>query len=201
MKTEFHRQLVHLSGILFIVLAQFLGRLISAWFFIIAATLFIYSYAIMKEYNHMRLLANLESKLRHAVISLEREAVQRPFTGAIWFFFSCGLAFLIFPLQVASAACLALAVGDSLSTLVGLRIGKRKLVGKKSLEGSIACFIGSLTSFVFVGPVLATLVAVTATIAELLPEIRGIRKIRNRGWIDDNFLIPILAGLLLFLIL
>lgn len=201
MKTEFHRQLVHISGIVFIILAQLVGRIVSAWLFIIAVTLFLYSSMIVREYRRMDLLSKLEGRLRHAVISLERQDIPRPFTGAVWFFLSFGLAFLVFPLPIASAACTALAVGDSLSTLAGSRLGRHRLLGKKTLEGSLACFIGSLASFIFVGPIPATLVAVTATVAELLPETSALKGLKKRGLIDDNFLIPILSGLILLLVL
>jgi len=50
MKTEFPRQLVHVSGLLFIILAQLIGGLLTAfYFFIIAATILLYSDYIRSE--------------------------------------------------------------------------------------------------------------------------------------------------------
>lgn len=201
MKSEFHRQLVHISGILFVALAQFVGPMISIWFFMIAITLFLYSHLIHKEYKRARLIAQLENRIKETVMHFERENVRRPFTGAVWFFFSMGLVFLFFPIHIASAAAICLSIGDGLSTLAGKRLGGRAIAGEKTLSGSIACFIGSLCSFVFIGPVFATLAAFTATIAELLPATSPLLRIKERGLIDDNFLVPVLTALILLLTL
>jgi dolichol kinase len=69
---------------------------------------------------------------------------------------------------------------------VGKSIGRRK-IGSKTLEGSAACFLGSLAGGIFfVNPLLAIIGALAAALAELIPRV------------DDNLTIPILAGLVMF---
>jgi len=187
---ELSRQLVHLSGILFIIFAQFIGREATIIYFgIIAAFFFIYSWYIRNQEKRVQnMLSRMESKFRDLTLKFERKDAN-PFTGAMFFYIGCTIAFIVFPFGTASAACAMLAVGDSLSTIVGTRLGRHK-IGKtgKSFEGSLACFAGSLIAGVFfVAPHIAVLGATAATATELLPKI------------NDNLSIPIVAGLVMFL--
>lgn len=201
METEVSRQLVHVSGLLFILLAQFVGGLLTAlYFFMIALSFFIYSEYMRREERRLgNFIRMFESGLRDFVAKLERKNIARPFTGAIWFYLSCGLAFLIFPLPVASAAGAMLAVGDSLSTIIGTRFGKHRILGNKTLEGSLVLVIASfLISLVFVSPYPALFGSITAGIAELIPDVKRLRNLKESGWLDDNLLIPLLAGLVMY---
>jgi dolichol kinase len=137
----------------------------------------------------------MEKDIRRAVMKLERRDAAWPMMGAFWLFFGCGLSFLVFPLGVASAACAMVAVGDGLSTLVGKRWGRSKVVGSKSWEGTITMFVACIfTGMYFVGPVIAVFGAVAAAFFELLPELGCFRRHREMGIIDDNLLVPLAAG-------
>jgi len=201
METEINRQLVHISGLAFVLLAQFIGQTVTIWFFTMAATLFVYALYIRQEQKHLRLLERLESRIRNIAISLERQAVPLPFTGAIWFFFACGLVFLFLPQAIASAAALTLIVGDGLATLVGVKLGRHKIIGQKSFEGSVACFLGSLSSSAFIPFMPALMGAFAAAIIELVPELKSLKRLRRKGLIDDNWMVPLLVGLLLYVII
>jgi len=196
---ELSRQLIHLSGILFILLAQFLDKTAaSIIFFLIAFTFLIYSLYIRSEEKRLqRYIRLVEKKVRSLAFRFERPGI--PFQGAFWFYFSCGLAFLVFPHTIATAATLILVISDSLSTLVGQRLGRRKIVGNKSLEGTIAFLVSALV----VGslfPVNYILGALAATLGELLPDTRVLQGLKNRGLVDDNLLIPIFAGIVFMLV-
>lgn len=194
---EFSRQFVHLSGLLFIILAQFVGSLLASFYFLtISLFLLIYSeYVRRQEKRWSRLLHRMESRFRDMVTGLEREDVPRPFVGAFWFYFACGLAFLIYPLSIASAACAMLAVGDSLATILGKSFGRHRIFGSKTLTGSAVMFAASLlVGAIFVAPLIALVGAVAATLMELLPAARALENVRRRGFLDDNFLIPIISG-------
>jgi dolichol kinase len=103
------------------------------------------------------------------------------------------LALLVFPPLTAAIGIYALAFGDGTASLAGKFIGRIRppfLFGK-SLEGSIACFLGTLLSAYAVtvyyrgeGDWRVSLIAAgIATIAELLP---------FRDW--DNVIIPLVVG-------
>jgi dolichol kinase len=206
MKLEISRQLVHLSGFLFIILAQFIGGiLISLYCFLIAVTLFLYSELIKREQKKLySLVDKIENRIREVVVKLETREVKRPFTGALWFFMGLGVTFLIFPmspLNIASALGLILTVSDSLATIAGMRWGAHTIIGGKSLEGSGVFFVTSLIiSLIILPPLVAVAAAITATIVELLPDTTILRRYKKAGYVDDNFLIPVLTGLVLMLL-
>ncbi len=203
MKTELPRQLVHISGLLFIILAQFIGGLLTAfYFFVIAGTILLYSEYMKREQNRwLGIIDRFESKLRELAIKLERKEIERPFLCAFWFYAGCGLAFLIFPLNIASAACAMLAIGDASSTLVGMRFGKHRIMKNKTLEGSSAFFLTAFfISLIFINPLLALLGSIVAMLTELIPGLSIFKKLRKKHLIDDNFLIPIIAGAVMFLV-
>ena len=117
--------------------------------------------------------------------TFERENVRFPGYGAFWYVVGTLLAalFLGNPDEIA-AAILTLAAGDSAATIFGVR-GRHPLPYNrcKTIEGSIAFFVFSLTAFLFVGWMGVALAALTAVVESLpLP-------------VDDNLTIPVAAAL------
>ena len=181
MRTELPRQIVHLSGLVFIIFAQFIGREMTIIYFsFIALFFFLYSlYVRSQESKLFKSLERFETKFRDFVFKFERKDVQNPFTGAMFFYIGCTLTFVLFPFTIASAACAMLAVGDSLSTLIG----------RKTLEGSVACFLGSLLAGIFfINPFLSLIGAIASSLTELFPKV------------NDNLTIPVISGLVMFLV-
>jgi dolichol kinase len=199
---ELPRQLVHMSGLAFILFAQLTGGF-AAWpiALLTACFFFLYGeYVLTCEKHEHHLLARLECRLRAFALSLERSESRRPFAGAFWFYLGMGLAFLIFPLPTASAAGASLAVSDSLSTIIGKNLGRHKLLGRKTLEGTLAFLISAfLVCLLFVSPQASFAGAVTATLAELLPGTKWASS-NLRGLLDDNLLIPLAGGLVIVLL-
>eukprot|EP01113_Clastostelium_recurvatum_P015624 TRINITY_DN1874_c0_g1_i2.p1 TRINITY_DN1874_c0_g1~~TRINITY_DN1874_c0_g1_i2.p1 ORF type:complete len:276 (+),score=33.83 TRINITY_DN1874_c0_g1_i2:96-923(+) len=126
---------------------------------------------------------------------LLRDKERNAFTGTLFYFIGATISVFCFSPPVAVAGILFLIVGDFMAALVGISIGKIK-IGKKSLEGSVACFIScfiiSLLIFwhVPLGEQLAFWGSLTATVTELL----------NPPWVDDNLSIPVISGIAMHLI-
>jgi dolichol kinase len=95
------------------------------------------------------------------------------------------LALLLFPPQAAAIAVYALAFGDGTASLAGKFFGRVPFLFEKSLEGSLACFLGTLISAALVSREWRTalIIAAVTTAAELIPV---------RDW--DNIIIPLAAG-------
>lgn len=92
--------------------------------------------------------------------------------------------------RLVSAAIWCVAVGDAAAAVVGKWIGRIKLVGPKSLEGSLACLASCAAVCLWHGygwgPALAA--AGAATAVELAPTNR---------WFNDNLWIPVAAAVAL----
>lgn len=123
----------------------------------------------------------------------ERPKEMKLFPGKGAFFFALGtLAVLhLFEINIAMASIVIMAVGDSITTIVGTYFGKLKnpLNPEKHLEGTvIAIFASTIAAFYIVDFPHAFL---ASTISMAFESITS-RKIDRV--IDDNLLIPLVAG-------
>ncbi len=193
MKYEIVRQLMHAFGLVFILIAQFLGYVESVTMFFIIA-------AIFAGYSVYISCTKSLTGFRHFALKFERNNI-RPFTGAFWFYVGCGISFLLFPKNIASAASAILALGDSVATIIGVRFGRIRINGK-TLEGSLSFFVsGVLISLLFVPLRIGLLAVFVATILELYISFGFMEQFVKRGYVDDNLLIPIISGLIMFVLI
>jgi dolichol kinase len=120
-------------------------------------------------------------------------------TGMSFLALGVTLIALIFPKDVVTLTLLMLAVGDPISSIFGIIYGKDVLIGKKTLQGTlagfIACFVVSFAYFSIAGlmqerSLLAALCAgLIGAVSELTP-VFGL---------DDNFTFPIMSACLLWI--
>ena len=180
---ENERQLMHfLVGLIAIALLFLVGNLFTraiVFFVIIIGTILI----------NAKIQGHKIGFVNWFVDKFERKNVLFPGFGSAVYALGVliPLVFLEDPNQVA-AVIFVLAVGDGMSTIVG-KMGKIRIPynKNKTVEGSFAFFLSSLGAFIFVGPAVVFLAAIT-TVAESLP-LR----------IDDNLIIPIVATALFLL--
>ncbi|KAJ3449334.1 hypothetical protein M0812_05480 [Anaeramoeba flamelloides] len=113
-------------------------------------------------------------------------------SGMTWFTSGIFLSGAFFHPLIAMTSMWCLIFGDLMAAIIGKTFGTTKIFGQKSLQGSIGCFVSSLTitlfGFLFFGRlsitdslILATVSSLTATLAELY----------TFGRINDNFTIPV----------
>lgn len=110
-----------------------------------------------------------------------------------------GVAVLVafFPKPVGLLALLFLAVADPLASFFGIRYGKDKLIGNKSVQGSFAaftaCFFLALGYFLYMDLmrerlfIVCLLAGLIGAFSELVPILK----------LDDNFVFPVVSCILL----
>jgi diacylglycerol kinase (CTP) len=126
-----------------------------------------------------------------------RESERNRISGISWMVVGVGLIIFIYPKNVVLLALLFLAFADPMASEIGIRFGKDKLIGNKSLQGSLAafavCFVTSMIYFnaldlmrerLFIVSLLGGLIG---AVSELLP----------LGKMDDNFVFPVLSATML----
>jgi len=149
------------------------------------------AYTVMESLRHHGKPIPVVSRL--TVAASRRRDMGRFVLGPVTLGIGAFLPLLIFPLPAASIAVYALAFGDGTASLAGKFFGRIRppfLFGK-SLEGSLACFLGVLLSaWLYTvslgnGNISVSLIAaLTATITEIIP---------LKDW--DNIIIPMAVGL------
>ncbi|MBN1941358.1 MAG: hypothetical protein JW772_04215 [Candidatus Diapherotrites archaeon] len=181
MKAEIRRQSIHLIfGSIFLILILLLG--VSTAFEIILACF------LLGIIISLLLVKGVHIPLIYSIVrEVEREHEKEwPGKGAILFFLAAIIVILVFQeLFIVVGALSVLVYGDSIATIIGLKFGKHRLIGKRSIEGTIAGIVASLPFLIAIFPVhVALSAAVIGMLAELLP-------------VNDNFTIPIAAALFL----
>jgi len=126
---------------------------------------------------------------RKRIKSFFKRAEYRKFSSMTTFLVAVFITILVFRKEIAIAAITFLIFGDIFSKIFGLSFGRRKILYKKTLEGSLAylgsTFICSYILYTTLGFsfVLLVLGSITATIAEAMPL-----------GLDDNFPVALISG-------
>ncbi len=122
--------------------------------------------------------------------NLIREHENHFLTGSTFIMLAFTVSLVVFPKPIAVAVMYYTVLGDGMASLVGKKWGRLKL-GRRTLEGSIACFVTCLAVGWMVDGLSLSLVlvgALGATAAEGLS-----------GKADDNMTIPFISGLVMML--
>lgn len=184
---EARRQLFHaIVGIL--IVAFFYYDILPLWlFFIIAVTALVIYMAWEEGYQPV---------LDWFIRNFERDKAEKGI-GALWYVLGCFFTLLLFPKHIALAALMILALGDSVSHFFGQFFGKipHPFNKKKNVEGTLLGILaGFAGSVIFVDALPAFVAAFVAMNAEVIEWKIG------RWKLNDNFYIPIFAGIVLFLL-
>lgn len=119
-----------------------------------------------------------------------RKAEAHTLTGATYVTLAALLSVLLFEKPIAICVLLFLSVSDALASLLGIRFGRVRFLGK-SLVGSTTFFVSACAVGLCVlsgQPLLALAGALVGTLVEALPLKLGTYKI------DDNLSIPLITG-------
>jgi dolichol kinase len=131
----------------------------------------------------------------------EREEMCKTFPGRglVFYFVGVLLVMQLFPKDIALAAIMILACGDSVSHVVGERFGHIQNIfngrSKKLFEGTIAGILAGLVGAVFFVPfteaLMGSFVAMIAEVVEF--DLNG-------KPLDDNLIVPLVAGTVIYIV-
>jgi len=177
---EIRRKLFHVLTVIYIVFYYLINKFCSQRVAIFSLILILMFFAMLE---FAKIKFGIKIPLFHRFY---RESERFTFSGNIYLLIGIILAFSIFDFNIAAAAVLMMALGDTASSIVG-RLGAHRIDGiKASWEGMISEFLVDLAvGFIFVSNFWIILaMALSATIAESL----------LLAPIDDNLSVPLVAG-------
>ena len=183
---EIKRQLMHIFvGIILVLLLNF-GLIDATALFVI----FIFG-----------LVLSLSSRKFHVpvihrfleIFDRKKDLKELPGKGAVFYLLGALIVVLIFPKDIAMASIMILALGDSVSRIIGpYGYLKHPFTDLKFLEGAIAGAIAGFLGALFFVPWILALIASSVSML-----IEGIELKIKRFKVDDNLLIPIVAAVVM----
>lgn len=104
------------------------------------------------------------------------------------------LLVLLFPTKIVGLTLLFLAFADPIASCIGIRFGKDKILGQKSLQGFLAAFgVCMIITFVYIKfyGLLSERVFLASFVAGLIGALSELLPI---GKLDDNLTLPIMSA-------
>ncbi len=119
-----------------------------------------------------------------------KKSEEGKFSSMTLFLLASFAIFLIFPRNISYLAFTFLVFGDMLSKIYGMRFGRKKLVGERTLEGTLSYLSGSLGS----GYIISLLMKIDIKILVLGAILASLTELVSLG-IDDNFGVGLISGI------
>lgn len=188
-KMEIGRRLFHICSAFIIVALIYYDILTPLIVFILLILGFILSMIARKQ--RIPILHNIAD-----LIDRPEDLKEFPGKGAIFYGIGVLVVLLFFEKDIAMASIMILGLGDSIAPLVG-RYGRIRhpLNNKKVVEGILVGMIAAaIGASYFVSALEASLAAVAAMIVESI----GLKIGTNQ--IDDNITMPVVAGIVIWLV-
>lgn len=184
------RKIWHISGVFLIfLLFQVLPTNFSKFLVVLGAILFV-SMDILRKNNR-----NVNTFFIHYFKPIMRQHEINHLAGTTYLFLGVMILVLFFNPIVVSLSLLFLAFADPFASYFGIRFGRDKIYGDKTIQGFLAAFLicaGLTIVYLIYHDLLfgrVILVAILAGIIGALAELVPIAKL------DDNLTIPIVSGL------
>lgn len=142
--------------------------------------------------------------LNHRIVTLFRTIIRieevATLSGTSFLIMGTFAVILLFPKKIAVLSILLLAFGDPASSVFGILFGKDKIWGRKSLQGSLACFaVCTLVCAIYFvsNNLMFERIVLVSILGGLTAALSELVQIKN---IDDNLTFPVFAGLGLWLL-
>ncbi len=143
-------------------------------------------------------LPALNSSLMRLFKPFMRESERHEIAGMSYLLIGSSIVMIFFPTPVVRLSLLMFSLADPLASYFGIKYGKEKLIGNKTIQGCgaafVACFLVSGAYFhimnnmverIFIATLLS---AIIGAASELVPV----------GKMDDNLVFPVVSSILLY---
>lgn len=129
---------------------------------------------------------------------LMRQHEFKRLSGVSWLLTGFALIMFLYKREIVNVAMLFLAFGDPIASYFGIRFGKDKLVGNKTLQGTMAGFVVcTLVALVYYyyNNIMLDRVLIVAPLSGLIGALAELVPV---GKMDDNFTFPVISATCLF---
>ena len=141
--------------------------------------------------HHISYLGKIYSTFFN-IVTREIEQKRNNVTGASYYLLGCLIVVYFFQdINIIISSLLIMSISDSFAALIGVKYGKTKIYGKKSLEGSFSFFVSTIIILYMFMNNLSSFEYIYISLLITLVELFSFHKI------NDNLTIPVFAALAL----
>jgi dolichol kinase len=191
-KSDLHlaRKLWHMTGILgMIAVYQYFGTKQTWW--ILAG--FLAFFLPLDWLRQHRPTLNRATIKVFSLVMREHEA--KSFSGLSYLLVGAAILLAFFDRHILTLSLLFLAIGDPLASLVGIRYGRDRILGNKTLQGTFAAFAACATIagvYYYLNGLMTERLLIVAPISGLIGAATELIPI---GKLDDNLTCPVLSAI------
>ena len=141
--------------------------------------------------HHISFLGKIYSTFFN-IVTREIEQKRNNVTGASYYLLGCLIVVYFFQdINIIISSLLIMSISDSFAALIGVKYGKTKIYGKKSLEGSFSFFVSTIIILYMFMNDLSSFEYIYISLLITSVELFSFHKI------NDNLTIPVFAALAL----
>lgn len=188
------RKLTHVIGILIMVSLHHFLSLETCWMILLFGGVPLLMLDIFR--HRFEVLQKFTLKVFGGIM---RRREVRGISGTTYLLLGAAVILAIFPHNIVALSLLFLALGDPVASFVGVKYGSLKIVGKKTLEGSLAAYaVCCFVAFWFYSwkELMVEHIYIVSLLSGFIGAISEIIPLK----IDDNFVQPVVNALLLYLL-
>lgn len=189
------RKIWHMAGVSLIVLLYYLLPRNVALTILACFAIFGISLDLLRQKY-----PGLNDFVVHAMGMIMRKTEVNKLAGTTYLLIGVSIVVVFFPPQVAGLSLLFLAFADPIASYCGIKYGKDKLLGNKSVQGFVAAFVVCTLLcglYLYFANFLMERIIVVSFLAGLAGALAELVPI---GKADDNLTLPVLSAFALLII-
>lgn len=189
------RKIWHMAGVFFMFIAYTTLPEVTSTLILVGAILIF----LPVDFLRLRYPA-FNDLVVHAVKPIMRTHEIHKIAGTTYLLVGVAIVVAVFPRPIVALTLLFLAFADPLASFIGIKYGKDKIFGHKSIQGFMAAFVVcALCTTIYLSYynvrldrviVVSLLAGLVGALAELIPI----------GKLDDNFTLPLMSSMGLYIL-
>ena len=190
-KSDLHisRKIWHLTGAGMLILLYNFLSLQACWILILLGIVTVIPLDYFRRRN-----PELNRFVLRVIGPLMRQHEFSRLSGLSWLLLGFALIMFLYQKEIVNVAMLFLAFGDPIASYFGIRFGKDKLIGNKTLQGTMAAFAVCTivaTIYYYYNNIMLERVLIVAPLSGLIGALSELVPV---GKMDDNFTFPVISA-------
>ncbi len=186
------RKVAHCLGICFMALAINLWGIKVGWALLLLVSAIIIPLDVLRKNS-----PGLNRATLRIFGPIMRKHERESISGMTFLYLGCMVLLLFKDMHIITLTLLFLAFGDPIASFFGIRFGKDRIIGNKTLQGTMAAFAvcAIITGvYCYLNNLMTERLLIVAPLGGLIGAVAELAPV---GKLDDNFTFPVISALLL----